>query len=534
MSNKKRRTVIIVGAGPAGLTFAWRLLKETEEFMPIILEQDNVVGGIARTVEHFGNRIDIGGHRFFSKNDDIMEFWQRILPPMGAPAIDDIEKGREMPLKKDCIIEILRKGEFRIPCPDPNEEDKVLLIRERFSHIYYGGNFFEYPLSLKIDTLKKLGLLKMLKIGATYIKSSIFKRKEQNLEDFLINRFGTELYNTFFKEYTYKVWGVYPSEISAEWGYQRIKGLSIKKAIIDTIKRALRKTGKNIEQKEVETSLIKRFLYPKYGPGQMWEEIAEQVKNAGGQIYLNHKVIKIHAASNSIKGVTALNTITGQNVRVNGNIIISTMPVKDLINSFDVKVPGEVLKVANGLIYRDFMIVGILIKKLRVKYIDDNWIYVQDPGTLMGRIQVFNNWSPYMVKDRKYYWIGCEYFLSESDGLWNEDDEKIIAKAARELENIGFIEDVKDVIFEKSVVIRMPKAYPSYFGAYKQFNIIREYLDSTYKNLFLIGRNGMHRYNNMDHSMLTAFEAVKSIVNGSFEKENIWNINTEKEYHEQK
>ncbi len=534
MSNKNRKKVVIIGGGPAGLTFAWQLIKETPDYLPIILEQDNIVGGIARTVNYFGNRIDIGGHRFFSKNDDIMEFWQRILPPMGYPAVDDVEKGREIPLKKECIIEILRKGEFKIPCPDPNVEDKVLLIRERLSRIYYSGNFFEYPLSLKLDTLRKLGLIKVIKIGATYIKSSIFKRRERNLEDFFINRFGSELYNTFFKEYTYKVWGAYPSEISAEWGYQRVKGLSIKKAIMDALKNVFQLNRGNIEQKKTETSLIKRFLYPKYGPGHMWEEVANQVVNAGGDIRLNYKAIKLHVENNSISGVTALNTTTGETITLNADIVISTMPVKDLINSLDAKVPNDIEKIANGLMYRDFMIVGLLIKKLRVKDIEDNWIYVQDPGTTMGRIQIFNNWSPYMVKDNKYYWIGCEYFLNESDSLWKKDDTNIIKQAALELKKIGFIEDIKDVFYERSVVIRMPKAYPSYLGTYKNFDLIKEYLDENYKNLFLIGRNGMHRYNNMDHSMLAAFEAVKSIKSGSFEKKNIWSVNTEKEYHEEK
>ncbi len=528
------KRIVVIGAGPAGLTFAWQILKETEDYMPIVLEQDSIVGGIARTVNHRGNRIDIGGHRFFSKEDRIMEFWQRILPPQGAPSIDDIEKKREIPLGSECTIEVLGKGERVITCPDPNKEDKVLLVRERLSRIYYNRRFFEYPLSLSIDTLKKLGFTKVFKIGMTYIKSSIYKRRERNLEDFFINRFGSELYNTFFKEYTKKVWGVYPAEMSAEWGYQRVKGLSIRKAVIDAIKRSLRASRKNIEQKEVETSLIKRFLYPKYGPGQMWQEVKKQIQDAGGEVHLNHRVVKIHVRGKEITGVTAINTQTGEEVNIEADIVVSTMPVRGLINSLEDKVPKEVKDIANGLVYRDFMMVGVLLKKLKVKKLEDNWIYIQDPGTVMGRVQIFNNWSPYMVKNREYYWIGCEYFLNEDDALWRDDDKEIIKNAALELARIGFVEDIEDVIQEQSVVIRMPKAYPSYFGTYEEFHIIREYLDETYKNLFLIGRNGMHRYNNMDHSMLAAFEAVKSIKNGTFDKENIWQVNTEKEYHEEK
>ncbi|HTS78827.1 MAG TPA: FAD-dependent oxidoreductase, partial [Bryobacteraceae bacterium] len=349
---------------------------------------------------------------------------------------------------------------------------------------------------------------------------------------FLINRFGRQLYLTFFKSYTEKVWGVPCSEISAEWGAQRIKGLSIYKAVLHMLKK-MRGSPKGISQKNTETSLIEKFLYPKYGPGQLWDTVAESVTKMGGSIYTGWSVDKLTTASGRVTGVEAVDE-NGNRRSFRADYIFSTMPIKELARSLDANVPDNVRQVSDRLIYRDFITVGMLLKKMRIGNeeggLKDNWIYVQEPDVLVGRIQIFNNWSPYMVADPKTTWVGLEYFCNDTDELWRRPDTAMVDLAAEEMERIGMISrsDVLD-----ATVIRVPKTYPAYFGAYDRFSEIREYFD-TFDNLFLVGRNGMHKYNNQDHSMLTAMTAVDNIAAGRTDKSNIWSVNTEQDYHESK
>jgi protoporphyrinogen oxidase len=503
-NNSKNKIALIIGAGPAGLTAAFELLDKTD-IKPIIFEQSSDIGGISKTINYKGNRIDIGGHRFFSKSDRIMKFWLDIMPTQGRN-----EKG-----------------------------DNVMLLRRRISRIFFMRKFFDYPISLTIKTVLNLGLLRTFIIGMSYIKARVFKIKEEkSLEDFLINRFGKALYKTFFKDYTQKVWGVSCDKIQPEWGAQRIKGLSIARAIKHAVKAAIRRDV-SIGQKEIETSLITQFLYPKFGPGQLWEKVAEIVKSKGGQIYLNHKVTGVEHRGNKVISLKVRNENNEQKI-FETDLVFSSMPVKDLIEAMGQNVPQNVKEVAACLCYRDFITVGLLVKKLKIKndtnikttndIVPDNWIYIQEKDVKIGRLQIFNNWSPYMVADENTVWLGLEYFCNQGDELWNMPDGQFKAMAASELEKIGIIEqgDVLD-----SIVIRIEKTYPAYFGSFSRFDVIRNYTDN-FDNLFLIGRNGMHRYNNQDHSMLTAMTAVENVVKGIKNKDNIWQVNSEEDYHETK
>jgi len=384
---------------------------------------------------------------------------------------------------------------------------------------------------LNLNTLSNLGFMRIIKIGLSYIKIRFSPIKnEESLEDFFINRFGKELYLTFFKDYTEKVWGIPCNRISPEWGRQRIKGLSISKALLHAVKK----------QKNTETSLIGQFMYPKFGPGQMWEQVARIIKEKGGEIYLKHKVIGLKHHDNKIVGAVVKEKTTNDLITKTADYFFSTMPVRDLIQSLQNDVPREIRQVAHGLMYRDFITAGLLLRKLKIKnetriktinnIVPDNWIYIQERDVKLGRIQIFNNWSPYMVKDENTVWIGLEYFCNEGDELWNKTDESFAKFAIDELAKIDIIE--KEDVLDK-VVIRMPKTYPAYFGTYDQFHVIKNFTDK-FENLFLIGRNGMHRYNNQDHSMLTAMAAVENIINNIKSKHNIWAVNTEDEYHEDK
>lgn len=534
MAKKFQETAIIIGAGPAGLTAAYELLEKTN-IKPIVFEATNDIGGISKTVRYKGNRIDIGGHRFFSKSDRIMDWWDKILPIQGSPAKDE----KQLQIKYQGKI---RSVDLNPNGPDPEQEDNVMLIRSRLSRIYYLHSFFDYPITLNAQTIKNLGLWRMAKGGVSYMKARLFPIKdEKSLEDFFINRFGKELYLTFFKDYTEKVWGISCKEISAEWGSQRIKGLSISKALSHAFKSTFKRAGGDVSQKGTETSLIERFLYPKYGPGQMWEVVAELIKKKGAEIHLDHEAVGFINKGNKITGVKIKDIKTGKATTYKANYYFSTMPMKDLINDFEGDpVPPKVKKIADGLMYRDFITVGLLLKKLKIKnetnrptarnIVPDNWIYIQERDVKVGRLQVFNNWSPYMVKDPSTVWIGMEYFVNEGDELWSKPDKAMQAFGIKELAHIGII-DPASVI--DGTVIRVKKTYPAYFGTYDQFDVLKKYTNQ-FENLFLVGRNGMHRYNNQDHSMLTAMTAVENIINGVKDKNNIWDINTEMEYHEAK
>jgi protoporphyrinogen oxidase len=522
-----RKTAIIVGAGPAGLTAAYELLARTG-IQPIVLEKCDCMGGISRTVNYKGNRIDIGGHRFFSKSDRVMEWWLKMLPleaSVGGPAA------------------IRYHGMERAVAPsasgaDPAAADRVMLLRRRKSRIYYLRRFFDYPISLSKDTILKLGLWRTFRIGLSYLKSAALPLKsEETLEQFFINRFGRELYGTFFKSYTEKVWGVPCDRISAEWGAQRIKGLSVWSTLTHALKKAFRRTRADVGQKHTETSLIEQFLYPKFGPGQMWDEVARRIREAGGEIRTGYRFERVVTDGWRVRAVEAVDLATGRRETFEGDYFFSTVPVQELMRSFDVAPPANALEVSDGLVYRDFMTVGLLVRSLRIhddtpqgkKLVSDNWIYIQEPDVQLGRLQIFNNWSPFMVADPGSVWLGLEYFCNESDEIWNLPDDKMVALATAELSKIGII-DAAEVL--DSTVLRMEKTYPAYFGTYDRFAEIRAHVD-RYENLFLIGRNGMHRYNNQDHSMLTAMMAVDDIAAGKTDKTGLWEVNTEEEYHEE-
>ncbi len=520
----RRETAIIIGAGPAGLTAAYELLQRTR-IRPVVIEQSDSVGGIARTVRYKGNRMDIGGHRFFSKSDRVMDWWFNILPL--ARTDNEVETISYRSQHRDVLAEHER--------PDPDEVDHVFLVRNRKTRILFDRKLFGYPLRLDRETLANLGMGRVAKIALSYGRSLIFPiRNEQTLRDFLMNRFGAELYRTFFEAYTEKVWGVPGDRISAEWGRQRIKGLSIGKSLGHFLSGLFARNA-DIAQKRTETSLIERFLYPKLGAGQMWEQVAEALTSRDVPLMMGCQVRRLHVDGDRVTGVSVFESSSGRTVKLDADLVFSTMPVRDLVRAIDADVPDNVREVSEGLVYRHFIIVGLLVRRVKFRgpdsaVLSDNWIYVQEPDVRLGRIDVFNNWSPYLVKDPASVWLGLEYFCDENDELWNATDAEVLRFAQNELEQIGFI-DHDDTL--DGVVVRMPKAYPGYFGTYGRFEEIRRFVDG-YDNLYLIGRNGMHKYNNQDHSMLTAMHAVDNIVAGIASKDNIWAVNTEAEYHEER
>ncbi len=519
----KHGTAIIIGAGPAGLTAAIELQRRSE-IKPIVIEASHAIGGLSRTECYKGNRMDIGGHRFFSKSDRVMRWWLDMMPVEA----DSGERGK-----------LRHQGQLRdVPAtasaPDPHTEDLVMLVRQRKSRIYFLRRFFDYPIRLTSSTLKNMGLVRTLRCGLSYMRSALLpQREEHSLEDFLINRFGKQLYLTFYKSYTEKVWGVPCHEISAEWGVQRIKGLSLKGVVMHYLKETFgRRQSGDIAQKRTETSLIEKFLYPKLGPGQLWEHVAGLIRKGGGEIHFGVAIDRLHIEGTKVVSVEGVNE-AGERIGYFGDYFFSTMPVRDLIRAVSGEVPKEVAAVGEGLMYRDFIIVGLLARKLAFTEDDgsplkDNWIYVQDPDVMVGRLQIFNNWSPWLVSEPDKVWIGLEYFCNETDPLWRLSNDEIAKLAIEEVARIGILkaEDVEDFH-----VVRVPKTYPAYFGSYGRFDVIRNYTDG-FANLFLIGRNGMHKYNNQDHSMLTAMAAVDNILNGVTTKDNIWAINTEMEYQE--
>jgi protoporphyrinogen oxidase len=516
-----KRVAVIAGAGPAGLTAAFELLQRSD-LQPVVFETDSQVGGISRTIQYRGNRMDLGGHRFFSKSDWVMNWWQSILPVEAEDATQLTYQGKRHTFTPGVAV--------------PSHPDNVMLVRSRLSRILYRRRFYDYPLKLSWRTLANLGVPYTANIAASYAMSRILRRSpEVSLEDFLINRFGGQLYRTFFKDYTEKVWGVPCAEISAEWGAQRIKGLSIGKALRHALTRPFRGRS-DTGQKDTETSLIERFLYPKLGPGQMWEVVAARVQCAGGLIQLQHKVIGIHHEAGRISAVDVRDERTGHVRQVACDFLISTMPVKELTAMLQPADP-RVLNIADALPYRDFMTAGLLVSRMRSAgrlcapngMPPDNWIYVQEPDVKLGRLQIFNNWSPALVADPNTIWLGLEYFCAEGDSLWTLPDAAFLDFASRELAQIGLI-DPNDVL--DGTVVRVPKAYPAYFGAYAGIGRVRDYLNQ-FTNLFPVGRNGMHRYNNQDHSMLAAKAAVDGIVQGSADKSLLWSINVEDDYHEE-
>ena len=536
-----KQSVVIIGGGPAGLTAAWELIKDggADRYDVTVLEETHEFGGISRTVKHNGNRMDIGGHRFFSKDDRIMDWWKNTLPLQGAPSYDDKKLNREHDMEPGG--------------PDPEVEDKVMLKRHRVSRIYWNKHFLDYPISLSAGTLKAMGFKLTMVAGFSYLKSMVHKLPEDNLENFYINRFGRKLYSMFFEGYTEKLWGRHPSEISADWGAQRVKGLSIMGVLKNAFQKLLPKKRDN---SEVETSLIEEFWYPKYGPGQLWETVESNCENAGVKVVTDAKVIEVRQQNGHISSVVT-EAVDGTRTEWNADQFISSMPVKDLVEAIDAAgadteaaatgskaAPEAVTEVAEGLPYRDFVTVGLLVNHLKLEnttdiptlgnppIVPDCWIYVQDPGYKVGRIQVFNNWSPYLVKNvDDTVWIGLEYFCEEGDTFWNMSEEDAVKFAISELMRMGVIEKPEDVL--DSHRERVKKAYPAYFDTYDRIDEVIDYLDG-FGNLYCVGRNGQHRYNNMDHSMATAIEAVDNIKSGKTTKENVWSVNTDQSYHEEK
>lgn len=515
------KKVIIIGAGPAGITAGFELLKQSKEYEVIILEESQEVGGISRTVRYKGNRMDIGGHRFFSKDESVMNWWNEVMPKQGKPSYDDKVLERNVPLAENG--------------PDPEKEDRVMLTRNRISRIYYRKKFFDYPVKMNANTIRNMGFGTTMQAGFSYMGSVVHKRPEDSLENFYINRFGKKLYSMFFEGYTEKLWGRHPREISADWGAQRVKGLSV----VAIIKDIFSKMMPSSKEKHVETSLIEEFYYPKYGPGQLWETAAMEFENMGGVIEKGCKVIKLNQSDEKIQSVTFEKD--GQEKTWEADIVISSMPLKDLVAGME-EAPKEIVQIAQGLPYRDFVTVGILVNKLNLKnetklktlsdIVPDCWIYVQDTGVKLGRIQVFNNWSPYLVeKPDETVWIGLEYFCTEGDTYWNMSEEEWRNMGTKELVKMGVLSSESEVLDYHMEKVK--KAYPAYFDTYAQIDTLIEYLNG-FENLYCVGRNGQHRYNNMDHSMVTSFETVKNILGNKKSKDNIWNVNTEKEYHEEK
>ncbi len=514
---------LIAGAGPAGLTAAREFLREAK-IHPIVCEKSGSVGGISKTIRHNGNRIDIGGHRFFSKNRWVMNWWREVMPLQGSPSADDLLLNRNVAIN--------------VGGPNPQTDDRVMLSRNRVSRIFYLNHFFDYPISLKWQTFSRMGLRRTLKVAFGYLCSQMHRRPETSLENFYINRFGKPLYSMFFEDYTEKVWGVHPSKLGADWGSQRVKGLSVFAILKDMIGKRFCSSK---DASKVETSLIESFVYPKYGPGQLWETVADDIARDGGEIRLAQSVKWVNIDFNRVKSVT-LCSPDGAETTVDCNYFLSSMPIKDLVAAIrGIDVPTEVKEIASQLPYRDFITVGLLVDKLKINNstkiktfknrIPDTWIYIQERDVKLGRLQVFNNWSPYMLNDyQNYMWIGLEYFCSEGDELWSMSSDNFIEMAKNELCRIGIIDiaDVKDAVH-----IKVKKAYPSYCGSYSRLDVVKKFLDSI-ENLYCIGRNGQHRYNNMDHSMLTAKEAVSAIHRGSTDKSPVWAVNTEADYHETK
>jgi protoporphyrinogen oxidase len=403
----KNKIAVIIGAGPAGLTAALELLEKTD-IKPVIYEETGDIGGISKTVNYKGNRIDIGGHRFFSKSQRVMDWWESILPLQGKPAADYKILGEEIPLSN-------KEG-----APDPEKTDRVMLIRKRLSRIFYLGKFFDYPVTLNMNTIRNLGPARIARIGFSYLHARIFPvHEEKSLEDFFINRFGRELYMTFFKDYTEKVWGYPCDKIDSSWGSQRVKGLSLIKTVVHAFGSILFNNNPQ-SAKGLETSLIGQFHYPKFGPGQLWQEAASRVIEKGGKIHFHRKAVLIRRENSSIKSVEFQNMNTNKRMIAGGDYFLSTMPVRDLIRAMTPEVPEKISSIAGGLAYRDFITAGILVDKLMIRndtkirtindIIPDNWIYIQESGVKVGRLQIFNNWSPYMVNDPRNVWIGMEYF----------------------------------------------------------------------------------------------------------------------------
>jgi protoporphyrinogen oxidase len=478
MSDRPNKAVI-VGAGPAGLTAAYELSKKGQRV--VVLESDpQYVGGISRTVGYHGYRFDIGGHRFLSKSREVEDLWTEIL-------------GADM------------------------------LERRRSSKIYYRGNFYAYPLK-PFEALSKLGVMESALCVLSFLGARLKPvRNPKSFEDWVVNEFGARLFRIFFKTYTEKVWGMSCKEISADWAAQRIKGLTLGTAI----KNAVLPNRKAKDRKQVVKTLIDTFRYPRFGPGMMWEACAEKVRGLGGEVRLGRSVVACRFDVESSSWMVTARTADGALEQSRGEHLISSMPMRQLVAQIEPRLPETALRSGNFLRYRDFLTIGLILRE-RNRF-NDNWIYVHDPNVKVGRVQNYKSWSPEMVPDSDYCCYGLEYFCFEGDGLWTMRDADLIALAAKELEQVGLgaAADVMD-----GCVIRQPKAYPVYGDDYQQHvGVIRRALAAHCRNLHLVGRNGMHKYNNQDHAMMTALLAARNILAGE-NKFDVWSVNEDGEYHE--
>lgn len=476
-NNSKK--VVIMGAGPAGLTAAYKL---TKAGIPnTTIEKADDVGGISRTVTYKGYRFDIGGHRFFTKIEAVEEMWKEVI------------------------------------------EKKDYLRRSRLSRIYYNRKFFSYPLRIG-NALRGLGILNGFLIVISYLKSQVIGyifpyRPEKSFEDWVSNRFGHRLYTTFFKTYTEKVWGIPCTELSAEWAAQRIKGLSLTSAVRNALVRK-----QSSDKRKVIKTLIDSFDYPRYGPGMMWQATRDQVLAAGNTVHMETSVDRIRWDESGVSAIEV--SAQGEKSVIDGSHFLSTIPMRELVRKLDPPPPQSILEAAKLLVYRDFLTVALIIDVDQL--FPDNWIYIHDPRVKVGRIQNFKNWSEEMVAEPDKTCLGLEYFCFEGDGLWNMEDKALVKLASEELDLLGLADKSK---IKDGAVVRQEKAYPVYNSTYKKgLDAVRTFIKTNLPNLQLIGRNGMHKYNNQDHSMLTAMFAVKNILGANYD---IWNVNTEEEYHEE-
>ncbi|MCA0271482.1 MAG: NAD(P)/FAD-dependent oxidoreductase [Proteobacteria bacterium] len=475
MQQGERSPVVVIGGGPAGLTAAYELQKRSSGHTPKVFEGSNMVGGISRTESNNGYRFDIGGHRFFTKVKEVEDMWHEVL--------------------KDDFITV-----------------------PRLSRIYYREKFFDYPLKL-FNALWNIGPYESMRILLSYFKWQVRPyRKEESFEEWVINRFGGRLYMHFFRSYTQKVWGISPKEIRADWAAQRIKNLSLFKAVWNAI------SGSNDT-----TSLIEEFQYPRLGPGMMWERTAEIIEEQGGEVHMRSEVVKVNRKGNHVTSVDVKRWSEDGSApvmeRVEGDHFVNSMALRDLIHAFDPPPPPEVVEAADRLRYRDFLIVTLVLD--HADPFRDNWIYIHSPQVKVGRIQNFRAWSKEMLPDQNTASIGMEYFCQKGDGLWNMSDEDLRALASKELEQLGLAK-ATDVI--GAAIIRQPKAYPVYDGEYRAaLDTLEEWI-LTLDNFQTVGRNGLHRYNNQDHSMLSAMLAARNILG---EKHDVWTVNVERSYHEE-
>lgn len=476
MSNANQETAVVIGGGPAGLTAAYELQKRSDLVRPVVFEAGAIVGGISRTESHKGYRFDIGGHRFFTKVPEVEEMWEEVLQ-------DDF------------------------------------ITRPRLSRIYYRDKFYDYPLKI-FNALGNIGPYEASRIMLSYAKWKVRpSKKEDTFEEWVINRFGGRLYMHFFRSYTEKVWGISPRNIRADWAAQRIKNLSLPKAVWNAL------TGSNDT-----ASLIEEFRYPRLGPGMMWEKTAELIEQSGGRVNLNTAVTRVYRDDMVVTGVDVRewdgeSEHTPVTRHVRGEHFVNTMALRDLIHCFDPPPPEYVIEAADRLKYRDFLIVTLVLDE--ADPFPDNWIYVHSPNVFVGRIQNFRAWSPEMLADPDKSSIGMEYFCQSGDGLWTMSDDDLRALAAKELEQLGLAKAEKVI---DAAIIRQPKAYPVYDGEYQEaLDVVSGWIRGL-ENFETVGRNGLHRYNNQDHSMLSAMLAARNILG---EDHDVWTVNVERAYHEE-